>query len=323
VGARLCYVIHYWEEQFANQPAQILNLKGGGFEIYGGVLPALFVALAYLRWKGVSIRLYLDMAAPSLLFGMGVGRIGCFLAGCCWGAVCPPQLPWAVQFPATAAATQRHWQDRLVSLPGDLLIIEGAGLAVPVPRQLANLKPQELERLQEKIAKLPDEIAAAQAEGDEAKLKSAQTLQARLGTLMGQLEHTPPDRMQDLLERPEFRSVPVHPTQLYAAAGPLLLALLTSAYFYRRSRHGTVMVLALSLYAVQRFIEEYVRVDNPRDTFGLTISQGVSIGLLCCMGLWYAILRRMPLRSPYPAIPMKKDKAPAVEPADQEATAAP
>jgi phosphatidylglycerol---prolipoprotein diacylglyceryl transferase len=323
VGARLFYVIHYWQEQFANQPAQILNISSGGFEVYGGVLPAIIVGLLYLWRKGVSMRLYLDLGAPSLMFGMGVGRIGCFLAGCCWGATCPAHLPWAVTFPPAATPTQRQWQDRLVSFPADLLIIESTGIAVPAPRQVVNLKPEDLDRLREKQAKLPDAIAEAQAEGNETRLRQAEAMQAGLGIILGHLEHTPPAQMQALLQRPEFRSVPIHPTQLYAAIGPLLMAALTSAWFYRRRRHGTVMLLALSLYAVQRFIEEYIRADNPRDTFGLTVSQGVSIALLCGMGLWYAILRQMPLRSPRPAFAVKKTKDTPAEPADQETPATP
>ena len=38
-----------------------------------------------------------DVAAPAVAIGIAIGRIGCFLNGCCYGAVC--ELPWAVRFP--------------------------------------------------------------------------------------------------------------------------------------------------------------------------------------------------------------------------------
>jgi len=38
-----------------------------------------------------------DCIVPGLLVGLAIGRIGCFLNGCCYGGPC--DLPWAVQFP--------------------------------------------------------------------------------------------------------------------------------------------------------------------------------------------------------------------------------
>jgi prolipoprotein diacylglyceryltransferase len=81
---------------------------------------------------------------------------------------------------------------------------------------------------------------------------------------------------------------------------------LLSAYFYRRKRHGTVFALAMICYPVQRFIEEIIRLDNPRDTFGLTISQGVSVVLLVIGLVYWLILLQMPLRSPR-AVPFVPD----------------
>src|SRR5262249_21325337 len=36
-------------------------------------------------------------AAPSMALGIGIGRIGCFLNGCCFGL--PAKVPWAIKFP--------------------------------------------------------------------------------------------------------------------------------------------------------------------------------------------------------------------------------
>ena len=59
-----------------------------------------------------------------------------------------------------------------------------------------------------------------------------------------------------------------------------------------------VMAVAMLLYAVQRFLEEIIRTDNPHDTFGLTISQGVSVAIFVGALLGILVLRQLPLRSP-------------------------
>jgi len=83
--------------------------------------------------------------------------------------------------------------------------------------------------------------------------------------------------------------------------------MLTNSYFYRRKRHGTVMPLGFMLYAVERFVEEAIRSDNPLDTFGLTISQGVSIVVfLLALAVWFG-LKLLPLHaSAVPWVPEGK-----------------
>ena len=55
----------------------------------------------------------IDVAAPAVAIGAAVGRIGCFLNGCCDGAVC--SLPWAVRFPAGSHAWMRQANAGLIS----------------------------------------------------------------------------------------------------------------------------------------------------------------------------------------------------------------
>ena len=72
-------------------------MRSGGLTYYGGFLLALPVTVLYGVNKKVPIRLGMDIIAPCLMIGLGFGRIGCFLNGCCHGAEC--DLPWAVRFP--------------------------------------------------------------------------------------------------------------------------------------------------------------------------------------------------------------------------------
>ena len=56
-----------------------------GFVVYGGILGGIVGAYIYCKWKKLSVLKYFDLAVPSLALAQGFGRIGCFLAGCCYG----------------------------------------------------------------------------------------------------------------------------------------------------------------------------------------------------------------------------------------------
>lgn len=75
----------------------VLKVWEGGLTYYGGFILAFVVSVLYLRWKKLSIAKVVDILGPSLILGMSIGRIGCFLAGCCFGK--PTSLPWGVTFP--------------------------------------------------------------------------------------------------------------------------------------------------------------------------------------------------------------------------------
>jgi phosphatidylglycerol---prolipoprotein diacylglyceryl transferase len=86
--------IPYYMEH-ANEILSFSTLQAGGV-FYGGLLAALGVAIWYMRrtklpgWKTA------DVFAPAIALGHGIGRLGCFSAGCCWGVQC--DRPWAVTF---------------------------------------------------------------------------------------------------------------------------------------------------------------------------------------------------------------------------------
>ena len=96
-GAKLMmFIVDF--RYYAEHPAEIFTLgtlRAGGV-FYGGLIAALAVAVWYMRktrlpgWKTA------DVFAPAIALGHGIGRIGCFMAGCCWGIAC--DRPWAVTF---------------------------------------------------------------------------------------------------------------------------------------------------------------------------------------------------------------------------------
>jgi phosphatidylglycerol:prolipoprotein diacylglycerol transferase len=63
---------------------------------YGGLIGALAVAWRYMRKARLPLWRTADVFAPGIALGHGIGRLGCFSAGCCWGLEC--HLPWAVTF---------------------------------------------------------------------------------------------------------------------------------------------------------------------------------------------------------------------------------
>jgi phosphatidylglycerol:prolipoprotein diacylglycerol transferase len=97
VGARIFYVVHYYE-RFRGDFAGIFKIWEGGLELLGGVLGAIVVIIFYLRYHKLPARRYLDILAIGLMLALVLGKIGCFLNGCCFGR--PSDLPWAVRFPA-------------------------------------------------------------------------------------------------------------------------------------------------------------------------------------------------------------------------------
>ncbi|MFH1884535.1 MAG: prolipoprotein diacylglyceryl transferase [Planctomycetota bacterium] len=101
VGARLFYVIHYFEH-FKENPVSVFAIWHGGLELLGGVILAITIIFFYLLYHKLPIRHYLDILAIALMLALVFGRIGCLLNGCCFGK--PTELPWAVRFPYNSIA---------------------------------------------------------------------------------------------------------------------------------------------------------------------------------------------------------------------------
>lgn len=103
VGARLFYVLEYHEQFFrpgrslwAALP-EILNLAAGGLVVFGSLPTAALAAWRFAARRRLPLLDLADCIAPGLLLGLALGRLGCFLNGCCYGGPC--DLPWAVPFP--------------------------------------------------------------------------------------------------------------------------------------------------------------------------------------------------------------------------------
>ena len=101
LGAKLLLVVVEWK-RYVGDPAQLLGLARAGGVFLGGFLAAIVAAVVMLRRYKLKALPTFDVLAPSLALGQAIGRIGCLLAGCCWGHQC--DLPWAITYTDPAAA---------------------------------------------------------------------------------------------------------------------------------------------------------------------------------------------------------------------------
>jgi phosphatidylglycerol---prolipoprotein diacylglyceryl transferase len=106
IGARLYHVVHMWEHYVAN-PIEIPQIWNGGLGIPGGVAGGALGVLLYTRPRGLNTLRWMDIAAPGLLLGQAIGRLGNFVNQELYGpptSLCgtefPPCLPFGIQIDA-------------------------------------------------------------------------------------------------------------------------------------------------------------------------------------------------------------------------------
>ena len=186
---------------YVDHPGEIFTLStlraGGVF--YGGLIAALLVAFWYMRKTKLPGLKTADVFAPAIALGHGIGRIGCFMAGCCWGIEC--HRPWAVTF--------------------------------------------------------TDPIAS------------------------------------DVVGVPLHQ--PLHPTQLYEAAGEFIIFAILYRLAAKRPADGTIIAAYLAMYSVLRFVVEFYRFHEQGNLWGgpLDTSQWISLGLLAvAVRYWMKVTKR-------------------------------
>ncbi len=219
VGARIFFVIEYHEQFFSPDKnliqslLAIINIPAGGLVVFGALPTASLAAWLFSRRRNISITQLADCIAPGLLIGLSLGRLGCFLNGCCYGGPC--ELPWAVQFPAGSPP----WFDQV-----------SRGL-IPAPGIDGNTVP----------------------------------------------------------------TLPIHPTQLYAALDAAILSMLAITFTPFARRNGEVFALVITLHPISRILLEEIRIDEP-PALGtpLSISQLMSVAILICAIVFWWWLSTQP-----------------------------
>ncbi len=95
LGARFLFVLINWD-YFSLHPLEMAMLWKGGLVFYGGLLGGMAALLLFIRIHRLPFWTMLDIGAVAIAAGHGLGRLGCFTAGCCYGK--ETDLPWAVTF---------------------------------------------------------------------------------------------------------------------------------------------------------------------------------------------------------------------------------
>ncbi len=244
VGARLFYVVHYFEN-FRGRWPLVFAVWHGGLEFLGGVVLAIVVLLFYLRRHKLPIGQIFDVLAIGLMLGLAFGRIGCFLKGDCFGK--PTKVPWAIRFPygsdpyrsQVSGNLERNRPDPHLRLPADFYgYYDSNGKTYFALKTYEDLTQEQ----------------------------------------------------KDMVNKGQYRCLPVHPTQLYSSANALLCSFLLFL-FRRRSQRaiksknpdklfakpGCTFALMFILYGITRFLLEFLRDDNPFEYAWWAIYKGGTV----------------------------------------------
>jgi len=97
LGSRLFHCIVFYP-QYIKDPLRILKLWEGGLVFYGGFIGAVLVSVLFTRIHRINFWKIADIMIPSVMIGLMFGRIGCLLAGCCFGKTCPEGFAFGMTF---------------------------------------------------------------------------------------------------------------------------------------------------------------------------------------------------------------------------------
>ena len=290
IGARLFYIVEYWNDfrapTLGGKIVELLNVAQGGLVFYGSVIGAVGAFIGYARFYRLPMLTLGDVIAPSVALGLALGRIGCFLNGCCYGGV--SDVAWAVAFPQGSPPHERQVRDRTIFLHGLKFSEPRDGPAI-----VAEVEPGSAAE------------AAGIAPGDriwrinEYDIDRVFQAQFALLRIFGQGKNVEiavrgdPQVHRWRIEAVE-NSLPVQPTQLYSSISGALLCLVLLAYTPIRRRDGEVLALLATLYPITRFLLEMIRSDEPGIWItGMTISQNISLVVLFgAIAMWAYLLSR-------------------------------
>lgn len=137
VGAKLLLIVVEFDH-FRQNPAEIWTVLRAGGVFYGGLIVSVGVAFWFIRRHGLPLWTTCDAFAPGIVLGQAVGRLGCLMAGCCYGE--PTELPWGITFTSPLAAanvgtplgvslhpTQLYESGAALLILGGLLLAERRG----------------------------------------------------------------------------------------------------------------------------------------------------------------------------------------------------
>lgn len=112
IGSKVWWILQY--DSIANLPAALVFWRGG-LVFYGGLVGGILAAILYLKSVGAPVIATGDVAIQFVPLAHAIGRMGCFLNGCCYGR--PSEVPWAVHYGPESMVYGRHISEHLIE-PG-------------------------------------------------------------------------------------------------------------------------------------------------------------------------------------------------------------
>lgn len=88
LGGLICAKLLFWITEWktiVDDPGYLLDTLADGFVVYGGIIGGIFAGWLYCHLRKADFWKYFDLVMPSVALAQGFGRIGCLLAGCCYG----------------------------------------------------------------------------------------------------------------------------------------------------------------------------------------------------------------------------------------------
>lgn len=248
VGAKFFYYVHH-HDQFAGNFRAVFS--GWGFELLGGVFVSTAFLIVYFRKKRMPAWQCLDLFAIAVLIGIGFGRIGCLLNGCCYGHI--TDSPIGIRFPYDSIAYN------------------------------SQVRPDPHRNRTEPHLKIDDDFFGyVSPDGSWIPARPNEKYQANLKPYWMLT-----DKQKELVSGP-YRCMKVLPTQPIETGYTFLLA--ATMYFFWRFRAsripGLTMATTMWIYGILRFINEGLRDDNPFEYAwwavykGGTISQNMSLYMI-------------------------------------------
>jgi phosphatidylglycerol:prolipoprotein diacylglycerol transferase len=102
LGARLLFCMDF-HDKFQYGLVDVLKFWRGGLALHGGAVFAVAAGVLYIHWRQLDFWRIADLFTPPVALFIALARVGCILAGCCYGKPCGPDFPLAVTFTDYAA----------------------------------------------------------------------------------------------------------------------------------------------------------------------------------------------------------------------------
>lgn len=273
LGARIFFLLQEEKpESIGDFLWKLPRIWEGGIIFYGSLIGGLigYLAAYYFVFRRfhLSTLKFADVCAPCVAVGLCLGRLGCFLNGCCFGQIaCADCAVYPVTYPLSAPARESTVQVGAHTVAGFTFQRDVSGHAGAEHARVGSVdrtSPAYAAGLR------PGDVIKGVRSRDDEEVKEVNEQQlsnylADVGRWRGQNElWLTIDRngyREEIAYRP--RSAGLHPTQLYEVISMFLLFLVLAAYYPLRRHDGQVMAVFMMGYAVHRYLDELLR-DDPR-----------------------------------------------------------